>query len=81
MYNEIVMFHIETLERRKVKKRTIKGLRCDLELTQRQMAEKLGIGIVTYQRYEQYKCKIPVDLLVRIADMSGIVDIREIKYC
>ena len=75
------MFQYETLERSNVEhKRTLKGLRYDLGLNQKEMADKLGIGLATYQRYEQYKFRIPADILVRIADMSGITDIREIKY-
>lgn len=60
--------------------RTLKGLRCDMDLTQKQMAEKLGITTATYQKYEAYTAKIPAAVLVSVADMAGIVDVREIKY-
>lgn len=60
--------------------RTIKGLRHDLNLTQMEMAEKLNIPIANYQRYERLEVMPPLDVVVDIADMVGIVDIREIKY-
>lgn len=61
-------------------KRTIKGLRNDLDLSQEEMAHKLGIPTVTYRRYENYQNKIPTNIIVAIADMCGIEDIRNIKY-
>ena len=51
-----------------------------MDLTQKQMAEKLGITTATYQKYEAYTAKIPAAVLVSVADMAGIVDVREIKY-
>lgn len=61
-------------------KRTIKGLRTDLELKQEQMAERLGVSLPTYKRYENYKARIPAAVLVKIADMCGISDVRNIKF-
>ncbi len=61
-------------------KRTLKGLRTDLGLTQIEMAKKLGVSIATYQRYENYVYKIPSAVLVKIADMVNIVDVRDIKF-
>lgn len=61
-------------------KRTIKGLRTDLELKQEQMAERLGVSLPTYKRYENYQARIPAAVLVKIADMCGITDVRTIKY-
>lgn len=61
-------------------KRTLKGIRNDLGFTQEQMANELGIPAVTYQRYEVYKSNIPVSIIVKIADLCKIVDIRDIKY-
>ena len=61
-------------------KRTIKGLRNDIGFTQKEMADQLGVPISTYQRYENYMYKIPSSILVKIADLAGIVDVREIKY-
>lgn len=60
--------------------RTLKGIRNDLGLTQKEMAEKVGIPYISYQRYENYIHNIPSAVLVKIADMAGIVDVREIKY-
>lgn len=61
-------------------KRTFKGLRNDLGFTQKQMAEKLGVPVISYQRYENYQYKIPSTILVKVADMAGITDVREIRY-
>lgn len=63
-----------------MKKRSIKGLRYDAELSQVEMAKKLNIPVASYQRYENYEAKIPADVLVKIADMFAITDVREIRY-
>lgn len=60
--------------------RTIKGLRSDLNLTQKEMADALGIPICNYQRYEKLEVPVPLKVMIKIADMVGIVDIREIKF-
>ena len=49
-------------------KRTLKGIRNDLNLTQKEMANKLNIPIATYQRYETGKSPIPIDIAIKIAD-------------
>lgn len=61
-------------------KRTMRGLRNDLELSQVEMAEKLGIPTSNYQRYEQKKTLPPLDVAINFADIVGIVDIREIQF-
>lgn len=60
-------------------KRTIKGIRFDLSLTQQEMANKLGVPLNTYRRYENYITKIPVNVLIKIADLAKIENIRSIK--
>lgn len=60
--------------------RTIIGIRSDLDLTQEEMAKKLNLPYATYQRYERYETKIPVEVMIRIADMVNIVDIRDIRF-
>lgn len=60
---------------------TIKGLRCDANLTQAEMAAKLNISTPTYSRYENYDIKIPCTIIVQIMDMFGITNIKDIKYC
>lgn len=61
-------------------KRTIAGIRKDLQLTQTEMASKLNIPIATYQRYETGKTAIPIDVAIKIADYGNIVDLRDIKF-
>lgn len=67
--------------------RTIVGIRMDnvdpktnKPMTQERFAEKIGVPISTYQRYERYEVPIPTPVLIKIADTVGIVDVREIKY-
>lgn len=60
--------------------RTIRGLRNDLGLTQKEMAEKLGVPIASYQRYERYQQVPTAKMLIKLADLCGILDLREIKY-
>lgn len=61
-------------------KRTLKGLRNDLGLTQPQMAKKLGIATGTYINYENFNSKIPYEIALKIADMCKIENLREIKF-
>lgn len=60
--------------------RTIKGVRNDLNLSQREMAEKLDVPLASYQRYENYKAKIPVEVMDRIMELCGINSLKEIRY-
>ena len=61
-------------------KRTMAGIRKDLQLTQIEMAKKLNIPIATYQRYETGKTPIPIDIAIKVADYGDIVDLRDIKF-
>lgn len=60
--------------------RTIKGLRNDLGLTQKEMAEKIDVPIASYQRYENYVAKIPTEVIVKIMEITGIENLKEIKF-
>lgn len=62
-------------------KRTLKGIRNDLGLTQKQMADLIGVKEMTYQRYENYVTKIPVEVIARIMDVAHIESLNEIRYC
>lgn len=59
--------------------RSIKGIRSDLNLKQCEMAERLGLGLSTYQRIEHEEVTPDGDVLIDIADMIGITDVREIR--
>ena len=61
-------------------RRTMAGIRKDLQLTQIEMANKLNIPIATYQRYETGKTPIPIDIAIKIADFGNILDLRDIKF-
>lgn len=61
-------------------KRTLKGIRTDLGLTQREMAKEVGIKPATYQRYENYETKIPVEVIAKIMELAHIEILNEIKY-
>ncbi len=60
-------------------KRTLKGLRNDLGLTQKEMAEQLGVPIASYQRYENYQQRIPADVVFEIARICGVQNPTDIK--
>ena len=47
----------------------LRELREDHDLTQREMAEKLGMPQPQYWRYEQGYRDIPTDVLIQIADL------------
>lgn len=61
-------------------KRTIKGLRNDLGLTQKQMAEKLGISEMTFVRYENNIAKVPYKIAIMICDMCKIENPRDVDF-
>lgn len=58
---------------------TLKGIRNNLDLTQQEIAEKLGISKETYQNYENYKTFPDVPMIVKIIDLSG-VDFNDIIF-
>lgn len=60
--------------------RTMKGLRCDMNLTQTQMAEKLGISLTTYVAYENHRNKIPYNIALKFADVVKVNNLRDIKF-
>ena len=59
--------------------RTLKGLRYDLSLTQKEMADKLEVSLASYQRYERYEVEAPMSMIIKLADMCKIENVREIK--
>lgn len=52
--------------------RRIRDLREDHDLTQRQVAEYLGMKQPQYARYEQGYRDIPSDMLIALADYYGV---------
>ena len=50
----------------------IKDLREDHDLTQAQIAEKLGLYTTTYQRYERGEREIPFDIVIQLAKEYNI---------
>ena len=50
----------------------IKDTRIQQNITQTQIAQKLGIAQQIYQRYEQGKTKLSLENAVKIADILGV---------
>ena len=50
----------------------IRSLRIDKGLTQKQVAEVLGISQNTYSQYEIGVLNYPVDALMKLADLYGV---------
>ena len=50
----------------------IKDLREDRDLTQKAVAEKLGLYTTTYQRYERGEREIPFDLAIALAKFYNV---------
>ena len=71
------MYQPKWLERRNMK-RTIKGIRCDLGLTQDELAKKLGISGQSMRNKESYRYSLTANELLILADLAKI-DPREIK--
>lgn len=51
---------------------TIKLCRTKLNLTQPEMAEKLGVSKESYQNYENYKTTMRIDLAIKFSRIVGI---------
>lgn len=47
----------------------LKGLREDRDLTQREIAKQLNIAQNTYSQYENGVHQLPIDILIRLADL------------
>ena len=50
----------------------LEDLRTDHDLTQQQIADYLGCKREVYRRYEKGTRTIPVDFLIRLADLYGV---------
>ena len=53
-------------------KRTLKSIRADLNLSQKEMAKKLGIGFQTYRNKELYHSELTATELMLICNMAKI---------
>lgn len=51
---------------------TIKLCRTKLDLTQEEMAKLLGVSKESYQKYENYKTTMRIDLAVKFSEIVGI---------
>lgn len=58
---------------------SLKAIRANLDLTQKQMAEKLGISKETYQKYESYKTYPDSKIIKKIIEISN-VDFDDILF-
>ena len=58
---------------------TLKAIRINLDLSQQEMAEKLGISRETYQSYEKYKTFPDAPIIKKIIDLSNI-DFNDILF-
>ena len=50
----------------------IRDLREDADLTQKQIAEKLGMYLTTYRRYESGEQKPPFDFIITLAKFYNV---------
>ena len=77
------LFFVE--RRRGLKYQRIRDLREDADLSQKELAEKLGLYTTTYARYEQGNQEIPFYLAIELAKfydvsldyIAGIVTVKE----
>ena len=58
---------------------TLKSIRINLNLTQEEMADKLGVSTKTYQNYENYKSYPDVEIVKKIVELSGL-DFNDIIF-
>ena len=52
--------------------RRIRDMREDHDLSQRELAEKLGMPQQQYYRYEKGYRDFPIDILIRLSDLYGV---------
>ena len=50
----------------------MKDLREDADLSQRQLAEQLGMNLITYGRYERGMRDVPFSIAIRLAEYYGV---------
>ena len=50
----------------------IRDLREDADLSQRQLAEELGMNLITYGRYERGLRDVPFSIAIRLAEYYGV---------
>lgn len=50
----------------------IRDLREDHDLTQKEVAEKIGLHTTTYQRYERGEREVPLDVVIALAKFYNI---------
>ena len=50
----------------------IRELREDQDLKQDNVAEKLGVKQTTYSKYELGKINVPVEMMMKLADLYGV---------
>lgn len=58
---------------------TLKSIRINLNFTQEEMADKLGVSTKTYQNYENYKSYPDVEIVKKIVELSGL-DFNDIIF-
>lgn len=59
-------------------KRTLKGIRIDLGLSQKEMGAKLGLSECAYRKKESYETRLLAEELLIIADIAKL-EPRDIK--
>ena len=62
-------------------KRSLKSIRVDLNLTQEEMAKKLGIGIQTWRNKELYVTELTATELMMICELAKVspYDVKLVK--
>lgn len=53
-------------------KTTLKGLRGSLDLTQKEMAEKVGVSEDTWRNYEKFKTFPDIPVIENILELTGV---------
>ena len=58
--------------RKEYMKRTLKSIRIDLNLTQKEMAEKMGVGVQTWRNKELYITELTATELLTLCSMAMV---------
>lgn len=53
-------------------KRTLKGIRAELNLTQEEMAKKMGVGIQTWRNKELYVTELTATELMLLCSLANV---------
>lgn len=60
--------------------RTVKGLRNDMSLSREKYSKLIGVSQNTLGNYENFNTVPDIETAIKICDLSGISDVRQVQW-